>query len=175
MKPESVPFYGVGVAILLAVGWFFDAYDGYRFPEPEARQYCKPQVQQEQFRWGRVVARGDLDLIEPPMLVRFKVPRTRVEITSRVVAVEGQRVKVEESKVYVDGKMIKDEYKRSSSKYDYCPEVIVPAGCIYVLNDQRMRGGGDRFDSRNLGPIPLRAVSHVFSPKEVEASRGRRR
>jgi signal peptidase I len=174
MKPESIPFYGVGVAIALGAGWFFDAYDGYRFPESESVQYCKPQVEQDQFRWGRVTSRGDLQVIEPDMLVRYRTTRSRKELTSRVIALEGQRVKIEEGKVFVNGARVEDQYKRSARKLDYCPELIVPADCVFVLNDQRMRSGGDRMDSRAFGPIPLRAISHVFSPKDLKEGKRRR-
>ena len=40
---------------------------------------------------------------------------------------------------------------------DHYPELIVPAGCLFVLNDQRGRGA-DRMDSRAFGPISARSV-----------------
>ncbi|RMG10166.1 MAG: signal peptidase I [Planctomycetota bacterium] len=174
MKPESTPFYGVGVALLLAAAWFLDNYEGYRFPEPDSQQFCQPQVSQDQFRWGRVMALDDGSHLEPNVLVRYKVPRLRKEVTSRVIALEGQRVRIDEGKVYVDGKPFADPYARARGKADYFPELVVPAGSVFVLNDQRMRQGADRMDSRSLGPIPLRAISLCFAPRERKSGRRRR-
>jgi hypothetical protein len=173
MKPESIPFFGLGVAVVLGVLWFVVAYDGFTFPEPESQQFCAPQVQTESFRWGRVGAGLDLEAVEPLMLVRYKTPRTIREVTSRVYATQGQRVKIEAGEVYVDGKVVEDPYARNRSKADFLPEMVVPADSLFVLNDVRSRRGSDRKDSRAFGPIPFRAVTYVFSAKEKDSG-GRR-
>ena len=50
-----------------------------------------------------------------------------------------------------------------------------PLNPDFVLNDERWRFGTDRFDSRALGPIPMRSISVVCPAKEKKtATRGRR-
>ena len=70
--------------------------------------------------------------------------------------------------VMVDGSPFEDTYSRAKLNDDEYPEVIVPTDCVFVLNDQRARGGGERMDSRNFGPIPLGAVELCFAAKEPE-------
>lgn len=167
MKPEAVPYWGFLVALLLGGVYLWQNFDMVKFDEPEGRQMCRPQIEKDGNRWGRRTHRLEVTDLQPNELVRFKVKRTRAwVVTARVVAREGERVKIEAGKVFVNGKEIKDEYVRAKSETDYFPELIVPAGCVFVLNDARHRFGADRLDSRGFGPIPLRAITHRFGPKE---------
>jgi signal peptidase I len=170
MKPEAIPFYGVGVAILLALIFGVENYLGHTFVEVKEQQYCRPQINPDEFRWGRVGPRKEASEFAVNDLVRYRTQRTKREITSRVIATQGQRVKIEKGKILVDGAGIEDKYSRGRIKGEFLPELIVPTDCIFVVNDQRARGS-DRMDSRNFGPISVRSVLSSFSPKDLVKGR----
>lgn len=170
MKPEGVPFWAALLAAFLGAMAWWTRYDFVAFDEPKSFQFHEPQVQEGGSRLGKRAIWLSASEVEPFSLVRYKVRRCSQELTGRVVAVEGQRVRMEGSELFVNGEKVDDAYRRYGNAAEFYPELIVPAGCVFVLNDRRSRGGADRYDSRNLGPIPVRAVSHVFSPKEVRPS-----
>jgi signal peptidase I len=166
MKLEAFPFYALGLAVVFGVAWWFETHEGHDFEQPEAKQYCRPQLKEGSFRWGRDGTFLDPADMEPGTLVLYRTSRSRGDVTSRVVATQGQRIKIEGGKVTVDGKKYDDIYARRPRKDDYFPELIVPTGCVFVLNDQRSRGGAERRDSRVYGPIPVGSIRLVFAAKE---------
>jgi signal peptidase I len=167
MRIEAVPFYGIGVGLILGLAYGFQNYNRYTFEEDENLQHCRPQVTPDQFRWGRTAALLDPDQYEAGQLVRYKINRSTREITSRVVAIQGQTVEIKAGKVMVDDKPLADPYVRGRDKAENFPALLVPKGCVFVLNDQRGRRGGDRRDSRAYGPIPVGAIMLRFAPKDL--------
>ena len=173
MKPEGVPFFGVFVAIVLATVWWWRTYDSVTFDEK--LQFNQPQVEKDGTRFGRRTARVRASDLEPNQLVRYRTKRSGSIVTGRIMAVEGQRVRIEEGQVFVDDEKVPDPYRKRTNAKDFYPELIVPAGCVFVLTDVRSGRDADRYDSRNLGPVPLEAIMHSFSPNEPrQASRGLR-
>jgi len=172
MKPEKAPYYVILFALVFWGASLYNRYDKIVFDEPELFQNTSPQIEKGSTRWGHRTAGLRADLIEPGTLVRFKTRRSVRELTARVVARSGERVKIEAGKVFVDGAEGNDKYCRSHNGRDFLPEMIVPEGCLFVLNDKRYRDTCDRLDSRTLGPIPLGSVKHVFS---AEPKRKRQR
>ncbi len=167
MKAEAAPWWGIlVVAPVLTAAWAWNAFTFYTFSDDIRRQFNRPQLKEGESRFGRVTSLLEVHDLEPNQLVRFAIPRSGGESTARVIALEGQRVRLEAGEVLVDGEPFPDEYARSRNG-ETIPEMVVPAGCVYVLNDQR--GGANQFyDSRTLGPIPFRAVSRRFAPKELQ-------
>ena len=145
------------------------------FDAPAGMQFMQPQIEEGTTRFGRRTGRLRSDEVQPLDLVRFEVGRARGKVlTGRVYALEGQRVRIEAGALFVDDQEVEDPYVRYRNKDEYYPELIVPAGSVFVLNDLRGRKGADRWDSRNLGPIPFRSIQHRFSPKEAQAYTRRR-
>lgn len=173
MKPEGAPFFGILFALVLAAVWWWRSYDLVAFDEPDAFQFNQPQIDKDGTRFGRRAGRLSASDIERGSLVRFKTRRTGRTLTARVAAVEGERIKIEGSEITVDGSVIPDEYRRRSNADEFYPELIVPAGCVFVLTDERSKAGADRYDSRNLGPIAVESIEHVFSARENNAARSR--
>ena len=78
---------------------------------------------------------------------------------------EGERIRIEGKRVLVDDRPLKNPYQRGGSEEEFYAELIVPKGCVFVLNDMISTRGAEKYDSRGVGPIPMAAVEHVFSAK----------
>jgi signal peptidase I len=164
MKPEGVPFFGILVGLFLGLIWGWRAYDFVKFDEK--LQYNQPQVEKDGTRFGRRTARREASDIARYSLVRYKTKRSGQILTGRVMAVEGERIRIEGPEIFVDGKKVKDTYRRRKNDDEIYPELIVPARCVFVLTDLRNRKGADSHDSRNLGPVPIGAIMNSFSAKD---------
>jgi signal peptidase I len=67
----------------------------------------------------------------------------------RVVAIPGDRVRIDRGVVYLNGNALREPYVRYPDAGSY-PETIVPSGDVYVLGDNRANSE----DSRVFGPVP---------------------
>ncbi|MCX7748562.1 MAG: signal peptidase I [Clostridia bacterium] len=84
-------------------------------------------------------------------------------IIKRVIGVEGDKIEIKEGKVYVNGELkIQDYTKNEPSgegtqviRSEYA-SLTVQKGYIYVLGDNRTRGGS--LDSRSIGPLETKRV-----------------
>lgn len=85
----------------------------------------------------------------------------------RVVATGGQQVKIEDAVLLVDGQAVNEPWvDRDSVDGLYFGPVVVPAGSVFVLGDDRARS----VDSRHDGPVPLdrllgRVVVRIWSSR----------
>ena len=87
-------------------------------------------------------------------------------IVKRVIATEGQIVRITSTDVYVDGIRLDEsdyvytgDYNFGMSEYKYLPkgevfEITVPEGEIFVMGDHR----NDSKDSRDIGTIPEECI-----------------
>lgn len=93
--------------------------------------------------------------------VYYVLEFTKRSYIKRVIALEGQHVVIEDSKVYVNGAQIKEDYLQndvvteSSVFYDF----IVPEGYVFAMGDNRTKST----DCRELGCIPLDKVEGIVS------------
>jgi signal peptidase I len=93
-----------------------------------------------------------LESIQRGDIVVFSYPRDpRKSFIKRVIALPGDRVRVYDGKVYLNGRLtpepyVPEEYLDSRSY----PEVRVPADSYFVLGDHRSMSN----DSRDFGPVP---------------------
>jgi signal peptidase I len=99
------------------------------------------------YRW-EPIARGDI--------VVFRYPRdTSKSYIKRVIGVAGDRVRIENGQVYVNGDPLEEDYVPS----DYAdarsyPEITVPTHSFFVLGDHRTMSN----DSRDFGPVNERYI-----------------
>jgi signal peptidase I len=165
MKAEAVPFYGILVAALTGGTWFIFHYEFFRFRDPTQKQLCQPEITEGTQRLGRDVGWLSEEDLNVGDLARFRTGRAGAESTSRIIALAGQRVAVRSGQLVIDGAEVKDPWGRKANALDFMPEVIVPEGYVFVANDQRWGTQSERMDSRAFGPIPMRSIDYVFTPK----------
>lgn len=68
----------------------------------------------------------------------------RKVLVKRVVALPGQTFSMENGRVYIDGRLLEEEYIAEFSSDRY-PETVVPEGCYVVLGDHRTHSNDSRF------------------------------
>src|ERR1700731_3322813 len=99
------------------------------------------------YRW-EPIERGDI--------VVFRYPRdTSKSYIKRVIGVAGDRVRIVNGQVYVNGEALDEDYVPS----DYAdarsyPELVVPRNTYFVLGDHRTMSS----DSREFGPVNDRYI-----------------
>ncbi len=92
-----------------------------------------------------------LEPISPGDIVVFRYPRdTAKSYIKRVIAVAGDRVKIEDGRVYVNGRRIREMYVPDDYRDDRSyPETVVPKDSYFLLGDHRSSSS----DSRDFGPV----------------------
>ena len=109
----------------------------------------KPNFQEEDFilfNKTQDVTYGDVIFFEPP--------GTDGEVyLKRVIAKGGDSVKIQEGKVYVNGKVIEEPYIEESPRYSQ-EKWVVPDRKLYVLGDNRNHSS----DSHVWGFVPVENV-----------------
>jgi len=99
------------------------------------------------YRW-EPIQRGDI--------VVFRYPRdTSKSYIKRVIGVAGDRVRIENGQVYVNGQALDEDYVPSeyADARSYA-EVTVPSHSYFVLGDHRTMSN----DSRDFGPVNERYI-----------------
>jgi signal peptidase I len=103
--------------------------------------------------------------VTPDTLVRddiifyeYEIPGAPQRIfCSRVVALPGQRVRIENGEAYVNDQKIDQSYVNGTQRsLETRDELVVPRDCVYVLCDNRREY--DKWDSRGIGPIGAWAI-----------------
>lgn len=79
----------------------------------------------------------------------------------RVIALPGEHVKIENGKVYVNGKELKEDYLQSTvvttvdaKDYNYFNDFIVPEGYVFAMGDNRSQST----DCRAFGCVPIEKI-----------------
>jgi signal peptidase I len=92
-----------------------------------------------------------LEPIQRGDIVVFRYPRDPAKsFIKRVIGVAGDHVRIEDGRVYLNGKMLAEDYvPRAYEDERSYPEVVVPGDSYFVLGDHRSLSN----DSRDFGPV----------------------
>jgi signal peptidase I len=87
----------------------------------------------------------------------------------RVIGLPGDRVRIDNGSVYVNGTKLDEPYVRFTDTRSF-PEIVVPDGAVYVLGDNRAISE----DSRFFGPVAEdrlmgKAVAGIWPPGALGA------
>jgi signal peptidase I len=118
-------------------------------------------------RWAYAMSKPKVNDI---VMLRYPQDQ-RKSFIKRIVAQGGDRVRIEDGRVYVNGSPIDDSYVVPEGRsHDTLNEQVVPAGHYFVLGDRRNNSS----DSRHWGTVPealivgrvaLRIYPSVESPR----------
>ena len=99
------------------------------------------------YHWGPV-ERGDI--------VVFHYPRDpNKSYIKRVIAVEGDRVRIDEGRVYVNGERLSEPYvPQEYADFRSYPDTKIPPHTFFLLGDHRTSSS----DSREFGPVDQRFI-----------------
>ncbi len=92
-----------------------------------------------------------LEPIERGDIVVFRYPRDPSKsYIKRVIGVAGDRIRIDDGQVYVNGKRLNEDYVPGPYEDDRSyPEIEVPPHSFFVLGDHRSMSN----DSRDFGPV----------------------
>jgi len=92
-----------------------------------------------------------IEPIQSGDIVVFRYPRDPAKsFIKRVIGLAGDHVKIEDGRVYLNGRLVAEDYvPRAFEDQRSYPEVVVPADSYFVLGDHRSLSN----DSRDFGPV----------------------
>jgi signal peptidase I len=141
------------ILISLAVSAFFIIFL-YQPVKVEGTSMMPTLEDQERVFINKFVYR--LEAIERGDVVVFRYPRdTSKSYIKRVIAVAGDRVKIEDGLVYVNDRQITEVYvPQMYEDVRSYPEIVVPPHSYFVMGDHRNLSN----DSRDFGPVDERYI-----------------
>lgn len=93
--------------------------------------------------------------------VYYNLEITKRSYIKRVIALPGEHVKIENNKVYINGKILEEDYIRPDvvTESEVFHDFIVPEGYFFAMGDNRTKST----DCRSLGCIPIEKLEGIVS------------
>lgn len=81
---------------------------------------------------------------------------SKTSYIKRIIATEGDHIKIENGKVYLNGEELNEPYLRDgiTTQSSMFTDITVPEGCVFVMGDNREHST----DSRSFGCIPVKKI-----------------
>ena len=95
---------------------------------PTLQEDNKLCIEKVSYWFGNDVKRGDIVII--------KISND-VDYVKRVIALEGEKIRVTDSKVYINDVALEEDYLADNLVYDNFDEVTVPEGHFFAMGDNR--------------------------------------
>ncbi len=91
--------------------------------------------------------------------VYYSLELTKTSYIKRVIAFPGEHVKIEDNVVYINGKVMEENYLREDviTESEIFYDFIVPEGYIFAMGDNRTKST----DCRALGCIPMKKIEGI--------------
>lgn len=88
-------------------------------------------------------------------VIVFKPPRNpEDDYVKRIIGLEGEKVQVINGQVFINDEPLTEPFQPTPGSYTMPAPVIVPAGQVFVLGDNRNNSN----DSHNWGPLPVENI-----------------
>ncbi len=99
----------------------------------------------------------DMNIFEKFLYYNLEI--TKTSYIKRVIGVAGDHIKIENGKVYLNGKELEEEYLSDDvvTKSDVFNDFIVPEGHFFAMGDNRTKS----IDCREVGCIPLEKLEGI--------------
>ena len=104
-----------------------------------------------------VYDKKDMNVFEKFLYYNLEI--TKTSYIKRVIGVAGDHIKIENGKVYLNGKELEEEYLADDvvTKSDVFNDFIVPEGHFFAMGDNRTKS----IDCREVGCIPLEKLEGI--------------
>ena len=91
--------------------------------------------------------------------VHYVLEMNKTSYIKRIIGVEGDHIEIKDDKVYLNGKLLKEDYLRENvptnmGVYGVFSDITVPKGYVFVMGDNREHST----DSRCFGCIPVSKI-----------------
>ena len=152
---KSFWFYIVGLIVIWTVIYIQRSYEVVRVPE--GMTSMSPALQSNMFyRFQQLRSPDDLRYADI-VFIRFKTEKEEKDYFGRVVGLGGDRIAIRRGRLVRNGEVVDEPYlvppvtplARSCWEKVNMPELVVPARCVFLLNDDRVAVQ----DSRTFGAV----------------------
>lgn len=154
-------------AVIFAVGWvLLYLYTSFGFYIVEGAEMT-PHIKPEDYKMITVAGDSLLKSLRPGDIVLYEQSwggrHKQAKWLGRVVAVPGDRVRVDNGEISVNGKKYPmDTVTPSFRTTETLSEILVPRDTVYIMHDNRQylssKSNYGFSDSRGIGPIGIHAI-----------------